>query len=195
MTPAGARRLNGCAYVVFAVLAAFFGCGFLLAGSSLGPQDRDAANVFRTDPSCAAAALDAGGRTRAVPAGNCTIVGATVVYAVTRVSNNFSRTHAHTPVVEVRYADGSSHQAELDGSAGGIFVDVVHAGAAARVQLYRGTFARIAADGASAETSSAPDVGAKTDTQMLWVGGAMLAFAAFILVMGYRSGRRAAAAS
>jgi hypothetical protein len=94
--------------------------------------------------------------------------------------------------VSVRYADGTIHQDDLDGGAGLSFALSVHSGAAAHVQLYRGTFVRVTAEGSSAETESAPDVSATSDAEMPWVGAVLIVIAGLFVWGGLRAGRRAA---
>jgi len=90
----------------------------------------------------------------------------------------------HTPMVLLRYADGTFHEAELDGGAGEIFVYDVASGTPARAQLFRGELVRITAGNDVAETVSAPDVNAETVGEMPWVGS--VAIVAGLLIFGAR---------
>lgn len=176
----------GCSYVIVAVGLTALGIAFAMAGVQLAPQDSIAAKEFRTDPSCTAAF------TGGVRPGACSVVKATVLVAGLRRGGGFSRTPSETPFVSVRYADGTIHQDDLNGAAGNTFALSVPSGSAARVQLYRGTFVRVAAAGSSAETESAPDVSATSDSEMPWVGAVLIVIAGLFVFAGIRAGRRAA---
>lgn len=177
----------GCSYVIVAVGLTALGIGFAMAGIQLAPQDSIAAKEFHTDPSCTAAF--SGG----VRPGACSVVNAMVLVAAVRTDPGFTRTPSRTPYVSVRYADGTIHRDDLDGGAGMTFALSVHSGAAARVQLYRGTFVRVIAEGSSAETISAPDVSATDDSEMPWVGAVLIVIAGLFVWGGFRAGRRASA--
>ncbi len=163
---------------------------FFWAGKSSGPHDAAEARAFRADPSCNAAAI------AAEPPGACTSKPIVVLSAEMRESG-FSRTRTHTPIVAMRFADGTFDEEEVDGSAGNVFVESVRSGAPGRAQLYRGSVVRIVSGEDSAETVTAPDVAAASDTEMVWAGAVMAALAALVLYAGFRaprpSGDRAAA--
>jgi hypothetical protein len=192
-SPKSSARLNGCASLVFAAGFLAVGIGFIAAGRQLGPQDRVTAQVFRTDPSCGAslvavarAVAASGNSTTAGPRGNCTVVAATVLAAVNRRNNSFTRTPSYTPVVYLRFPDGTTHDDTLDGLDGRSFVDTVRTGALARAQLFRGTLVRVASGTSTAETTSAPDVNAATDSQMPWVGAGLVVIAGLLTFFGVR---------
>jgi hypothetical protein len=175
--------LNGCACLVFAVGLLALGVGFMLAGKQLAPRDDAAARAFRTDPSCTAPL------TSDAPAGDCTVVTATVLVAEMRVGP-WGRPPSRTPYVYLHFADGSIHTDDLVGSAGRDFVESVRSGAAARTQLFRGKLVRVASGSSSAETVAAPDVSAATDSEMPWAGAALIAIAALFAFFGLRGMRR-----
>lgn len=175
----------GCSYVIVAVGLIALGIMFVVFGRQLAPQDSEAAQVFRTDPSCTAA-LSA-----VVRPGACNVVDATVLVAAMRRGGGMSRTPSYTPYVYVRLADGTTQHDDLDGSAGRVFVSFVRSGAPARAQLFRGTLARVASGDNLAETESAPDVTATSDSEMPWVGAVLIAIAALFVFGGLRAGRRA----
>jgi len=176
----------GCSYVIVAVGLIALGIMFIVAGRQLAPQDNEAAQVFRTDPSCTASL------TAVVRPGACTIVDATVLVAATRRGGGMTRTPSYTPYVYVRLADGTTQHDDLDGSAGDVFADSVHSGARARAQLFRGTLVRVLSGDDAAETISAPDVSLTSDSEMPWVGAVLIGIAALFVYGGLRVGRRAA---
>jgi hypothetical protein len=92
------------------------------------------------------------------------------------------KTRVHTPKVYLRYADGSFHGAELDGSGASTFVYVVKSGARARAQSFRGTLVRVTSGTDMAETVDAPDVNVETAREMPEVGTIAILFAAFLVV-------------
>jgi hypothetical protein len=171
------KKPFGAGYVLFPALLVIFGVVALWAGRQLAPQTTADAAVFRSDPSCAREA-PAGG-----PRGACQTVVATVVGAEMRESGS-GKTRVHTPMVLLRYADGTFHEAELDGGAGEIFVYDVASGTPARAQLFRGELVRVTAGNDVAETVSAPDVNAATVGEMPWVGS--VAIVAGLLIFGAR---------
>ncbi len=182
-------RAEGCSYIVFAALFAAIGAAFVVSGARLGPADHPAAQAFRTDPSCATAALTASSPSP----GACTVVNATLVAAGIRVRYaGLSRTPTRTPWAMLRFPDRTSHDVELQGGAGSVFAESVTAGAPARVQLYASTIARVASGGNAAETIDAPDVNAQTDSEMPWVGLAFLAGSALCVWGSVRTTRRQA---
>ncbi|HEV2643215.1 MAG TPA: hypothetical protein VGT98_10925, partial [Candidatus Elarobacter sp.] len=139
--------------IVLALLFLAVGIMFIASGLQLAPCDRAAAETFRTDRSCAASLrLDA-------PPGDCKVVTAQVLVAAMR-TGSFARTRSKTPYVYLRFADGTSQTADLDGSAGRDFVETVKSGTPARAQLFRGTLVRVVSRNSSAETDSAPDISA-----------------------------------
>jgi hypothetical protein len=171
----------GCAYIVVPIVLVLFGLASLSAGRQLAPESNAAAQVFRTDPSCAP------DLTVRVPPGACKTVAATVLLAEMRLSGN-GKTPVRTPLVHLRYADGTFHDAELDGGSGEVFVYSVRSGALARAQLFRGDLARVTSGTSTAETVSAPDVNAQTVGELPWVGaaaivGALLLFGARLYVV------------
>jgi hypothetical protein len=176
--------LNGCACAVFAAAFLAVGIMFIVFGRQLAPRDNAAAQVFRTDPSCTAPL------TVAAPPGECTVVAATVLVARMRMSNSMGRTRGRTPYVYLHFADGSAHSDDLVGSDGRDFVESVRSGALARAQLFRGTLVRVTSGRSSAETISAPDYSATTDSQMPWVGAVLIAIAALFGYGGFRATRR-----
>jgi hypothetical protein len=175
--------LNGCACLVFAIGFFALGVGFVISGNQLAPRDGAAANAFRTDPSCTAAL------TAAAPPGDCTVVTATVLVAEMRMGP-WGRPPSRTPYAYLRFADGSMHSDDLDGSDGRDFVESVRSGAPARAQLFRGKLVRVASGSSSAETVSAPDVSATADSEMPWVGTVLIAIAALFAFFGLRGARR-----
>jgi hypothetical protein len=175
--------LNGCASLVFAVGLLALGIMFMVSGRELAPGDRAAAQAFRTDRSCTASlSADA-------PPGNCTVVAAKTLFTAMRTGSS-GRIRSRTPYVYVRLADGTSYTDDLDGSDGRYFAESVKPGAAARVQFFRGKLVRVASGGSSAETISAPDVSATTDSQMPWVGAGLIVIAA---LFAFAATRRAPA--
>jgi hypothetical protein len=158
---------------------------FFWAGKSSGPHDAAEAKAFRADPSCSAAAI------AAEPPGACTWKPMTVLSAEMRESG-FSRTRTHTPIVAMRFADGTFDEEEVDGSAGNVFVESVRSGAPGRAQVYRGSVVRIVSGEDSAETVNAPDVAASSDTEMVWAGVVMAAIAALVLYVAFRAPRMSA---
>lgn len=176
----------GCTFVAVPVVLIGLGVMLFSAGRQLAPGDEAAARVFRTDPSCSA------NLTAAAAPGACTVVDAIVLSAEMRVTG-FGRTRVHTPMVSVRFADGTIHEAELDGSAGDVFVYGVLSGARARAQSFRGTLVRVASGDSAAETVSAPDVGAETDREMPWGGVASILAALLIVIARFRFVRRSRA--
>jgi hypothetical protein len=178
--PGPAVRLKkpfGCGYIVFPLILVTFGLSAVTAARQLAPQTTSDAAVFRSDPSCAP---DASADT---PSGACSNVPATITVAEMRDSGN-GKTRVHSPMVYLRYADGTFHEAELDGSSGDVFVYSVAPGASARAQLFRGELVRVTAGKDSAETVSAPDVNAKTVGEMPWVGATAIVLA--LLILGLR---------
>jgi hypothetical protein len=175
--------LNGCACFVFAVGLFALGVGFMVAGKQLAPRDAAAAKAFRNDPSCAAPL------TTVAPPGDCTVVAATVLVAEMRMGP-WGRPPSRTPYVYLHFADGSAHSDDLQGSDGRYFVESVRSGAAARAQLFRGQLVRVASGNATAETVSAPDVSAATDSEMPWAGAVLIAIAALFAFFGFRGARR-----
>jgi hypothetical protein len=166
--------------IVVALGLLAIGIMFIASGRQLAPRDRAAAEVFRTDPSCTAAlSADA-------PPGACEVVAAQVLVAEMRMSG-FSRTRSKTPYVYLRFADGTFRNGDLDGSDGRDFVESVKSGAPARAQLFRGTLVRVASGNASAETDAAPDISAAADSEMPWVGGALIAIAALFAFASARA--------
>jgi hypothetical protein len=170
---------------VFAVGLLAAGTGFIVSGRALAPADTSNARTFRTDPSCTAPL------TGAAPSGACSVVAAKVLVAGMRRTGGLSRTHGNTPFVYLHFADGSPHQDDLEGSAGRDFAESVRPGAPARVQLFRGTMVRVASGSSSAETISAPDVSARTDSEMPWVGAVLMVIGGLFAFGGIRSMRRA----
>lgn len=169
--------------VVLALLFLAVGMMFVASGIQLAPRDRVAAEAFRTDRSCAASlSVD-------VPPGDCKVVSAQVLVAAMR-TGGFARTRSKTPYVSLRLADGTFQTADLDGSAGRDFVETVNSGAPARAQLFRGTLVRVVSANSSAETDSAPDISAATDSQMPWVGALLIAIAAAFAFAAVRAARR-----
>ena len=138
MTVPPARRPQGfgCTFVAVPIVFIAIGFMFVTAGQQLRPSDDAAADVFRTDPSCSADL-----RVPVAP-GACAMVDATVLSAEMRVSG-LGKTRVHTPLVSVRFVDGSIHEGELDGGAGNFFVYTVRSGARARAQTFRGTLVRV----------------------------------------------------
>ena len=180
-------RLNGCAMVVVALGLLAFGMMLIASGLQLAPRDRAAAQAFRTDPSCTAP-LSGGS-----PPGDCTVVVAQVLVAAMRTGSS-GRPPSKTPYVSLRLADGTFQTADLDGSDGRNFVETVNSGAPARAQLFRGKLVRVASGNSSAETDSAPDVAAATDSQMPWAGGGLIVIAALFAFAAVRAARRASTA-
>jgi len=178
-----ALRLNACAMVVLALGLLAFGVMFIASGLQLAPRDRAAAEAFRTDRSCTAP-LSA-----PAPPGNCTVVAAQVLVAAMR-SGSSGRTRSKTPYVYLRFGDGTFRSDDLDGSDGRDFVESVKSGAPARAQLFRGMLVRVSSGNASAETESAPDVAAATDSQMPWLGGGLILAAALFAFAAVRAARR-----
>ena len=176
----------GCSYLIMTLGFVVLGILFIVSGFQLRPQDDEAAQVFRTDPSCTAT-LSA-----VVRPGACTIVNATILVAAERRGGGMSRTPSYTPYVYVRLADGTTQHDDLDGGAGSVFVDFVHSGAPARAQLFRGTLVRVVSGDNSSETISAPDVSLTDDSEMPWVGGGLIVIGALFFYAGLRAGRRAA---
>jgi hypothetical protein len=168
--------------VVVALGLLAFGIMFIAFGRQLAPRDRAAAEAFRTDRSCTAPLSGA------APPGDCTVVAAQVLVAAMR-TGGFGRTRSRTPYVYLRFADGTFRSGDLDGSDGRNFVETVKSGAPARAQLFRGTLVRIASGNASAETDAAPDVSAAADSQMPWVGGALIVIAALFAFAAMRAAR------
>jgi hypothetical protein len=152
---------------------------FFWAGKSSGPHDAAEANAFRADPSCRAAAIVA------EPPGACTSKPIVVLSAEMRESG-FSRTRTHTPIVAMRFPDGTFDEEEVDGSGGDVFVESVRSGAPGRAQFYRGSVVRIVSGDDAAETVTAPDVAASSDTEMVWAGVVMTAIAVLILFATFR---------
>ncbi|HEX3466759.1 MAG TPA: hypothetical protein VHT05_01520 [Candidatus Elarobacter sp.] len=163
--------------MVFIALFLVCGIGMIVAGRQLAPTDSVAAQVFRTDPSCAANLSAVKSR------GACTVVNAMVLSAEMQY-HGFSRTRARTPVVALRFADGTFHDGVLVGSDGDFFVDSVKSGAPARAQLFHDTLVRVASSGSMAETSDAPDYSAESDSEMPWVGAVLIGAA--LLIFGAR---------
>jgi hypothetical protein len=176
--------LNGCACFVFAAGLLALGIAFIVFGRQLAPGDTAAARAFRTDPSCTAP-LSA-----VAPPGDCTVVTATVLVAAIRMGNSLGRTRNRAPYVYLRFADGSAQTDDLVGSDGRDFVASVRSGAPARAQLFRGKFVRVASGSSAAETISAPDFSAATDSEMPWVGAVLIAIAALFAFFGFRGARR-----
>lgn len=154
---------------------------FVASGLQLAPRDRAAAQAFRTDRSCA---VPLSGNP---PPGDCTVVAAKVLVAEMRTGGS-GRTRSRAPYVYLRLADGSFQTDDLDGSDGRDFVESVNSGAPARAQLFRGKLVRVASGNSSAETISAPDVSAATDSQMPWVGGGLIVIAALFVFAAVRRG-------
>lgn len=169
--------------IVLALLFLAVGMMFISSGIQLAPRDRAAADTFRTDRSCVAS-LDAD-----APPGACRVVAAQVLVAAMR-TGGFSRTRSKTPYVSVRFSDGTTQTADLDGSAGRDFVETVDSGAPARAQLFRGTLVRVVSGKSSAETDAAPDISATADSEMPWVGAVLIAVAAIFAFFAVRAARR-----
>lgn len=180
------KKKFGCAYVFFPIVFVVFGLTFLWAGRQLAPQSNAAAQVFRSDPSCTA------DLTARVPQGACTTVAATVLLAEMRTRYTGGKTPVRTPLVHLRYADGTFHDAELDGGGGEVFVYSVRSGALARAQLFRGDLVRVVSGSSSAETVSAPDVDADTVNSMPWAGAVAIVLALLIFFARVYYLRRAA---
>jgi hypothetical protein len=178
-------RAIGCSYVIVATGLVAFGIMFIWAGRQLAPSDTEAARAFRTDRSCTTPLI------APAPPGNCAVVDATVLVAEMRRGGGFSRTPSYTPVVYLRFADGTMRHDDLDGGDGRYFAESVRSGAPARAQLFRGQLVRVASGDASAETESAPDVSATSDSEMPWVGGSLIAIAALFIFAGVRAAGRA----
>jgi hypothetical protein len=178
------RAKLGCAYVAFPLLLIAFGLAAVSAGRQLAPESNAAAQLFRSDPSC----VD--DLTARVPAGACKTVAATVLLAEMHTSGS-GKTPARTPFVHLRYADGTFHDAELDGGAGEVFVYSVPSGALARAQIFRGDLVRVTSGNSTAETVSAPDVNAETVGELPWVGAAAIVSALLIFVARIYVVRRA----
>lgn len=175
----------GCSVLIAAALIVF-GALFFWAGRSLAPGDDADSRQFLADPSCGASAAAAGTR------GACTWAPVTILSAEMRVSG-FGRTRAHEPYVAVRRADGTIVEAQLDGSAGRVFVESARSGAGARAEFYRGALVRVVVGSDSAETNDAPDVNASSDVEMRWVGGVMIGVGALVVVVVFARRRRARA--
>jgi hypothetical protein len=171
--------------VLIAAALILVGGLFFWAGKSSGPHDEAQAKAFMQDPSCSAAAI------AAEPPGACTSKPVIVLSAEMRESG-FSRTRTHTPIVAMRFADGTFDEEQVDGSAGNVFVYSVRSGAPGRAQLYRGSVVRIVSGDDSAETVTAPDVAASSDTEMVWAGVVMTAVAALVLFATFRTPKRPA---
>jgi hypothetical protein len=184
--PVRPKAKFGCSYIFFPIVFIVFGLTFLWAGRQLAPESNAAAQVFRSDPSCTA------DLTAVVPPGACTTVAATVLLAEMRTRYEGGKTPIRTPLVHLRYADGSFHDAELDGGAGEVFVDSVPSGALARAQLFHGDLVRVVSGNDSAETVSAPDVDADTVNSMPWAGAVAIAVALLIFFARVFYLRRAA---
>jgi hypothetical protein len=178
---AAASKESTCfSYLVFALIFAATGIGFIVSGRALSPPDNADAQVFASDPSCAATLS-----TTAHP-GNCTVSAATVLGAAVRY-HGFARTRAKDYHVTVRLADGTIDDAQLDSSGGDLFVYSVQSGEPARAQFFHGTLVRVVAGDSSAETVDAPDVSAQADSEMPWVGAALVALAALFVFLGLRA--------
>jgi hypothetical protein len=173
--PKRPKKGFGCAYVAFPIVLVVLGVMFVSAGRALAPDANAAAQVFRSDPSCAADV------TARAPQGACKTVAATVLLAEMRLSGN-GKTPVRTPLVHLRYADGTFHDAELDDGGGDIFVYSVPSGALARAQLFRGDLVRVTSGSDSAETVDAPDVNAETAGEMPWVGATAIVVALLIFI-------------
>jgi hypothetical protein len=180
------KQKFGCGFIVFPIILIVLGIAMVSAGRQLAPDSNAAAEVFRTDPSCTA------DLTARVPPGACRTVAATVLLAEMRTSYEGGKTPIRTPMVHLRFADGSFHDAELDGSAGDVFVYSVRPGALARAQLFRGDLVRVTSGNDSAETVSAPSVDAETVNEMPWVGAAAIVIALLIFFLRVYVVRRAA---
>jgi hypothetical protein len=165
----------GCTFIAIPLLLVALGMMFVTAGRQLRPRDEAAAAVFRTDPSCTADLR------ASVTPGACATVDATVLSAEMRVSG-MGKTRVHTPLVSVRFEDGTIHDGELDGGARNVFVYTVRSGARARAQTFRGTLVRVTAGDDSAETVSAPDVAAETTRELPWVGAVAMIAAVLIVI-------------
>ena len=177
---ASSKQATCFSYVVFALIFAAAGIGFFVSGRTQAPADSAAAQVFASDASCAAAL------STAAPRGNCT-VSAAMVLAVEMRYHGIGRTRAKDAYVTVRLADGTIDEAELDGSDGDLFVYSVQSGAPARAQFFRGTLVRVVSGDSSAETMDAPDVSAQADSEMPWVGAALVALALLFVFLGVRA--------
>jgi hypothetical protein len=171
------KRPFGCGYIVFPLLLLIFGLTSVFVARQLAPQTSTDAQVFRSDLSCGA---DLNATTSA---GACRTVDAEVLVAEMRKSG-FARTPVRTPFVALRFADGTFHEAQLDGSGGEVFTDFVKPGAPARVQLFRGTIVRVVSGKDLAVTTDAPSVDAEMVTEMPWVGGIVIALA--LVIVGLR---------
>ncbi len=163
---------------------------FVASGRELAPRDREEAQAFRTDASCTAS-LSA----TVVPPGQCDVSDVAVLATEMRTGGGLSRTRSRTPYVFVRLADGRSYDEELEGSAGRDFVASVPSGSRARAQRFRGRLVRVASGNSSAETISAPDVNAATDTEMPWVGAGLIVIAVLIVLARARAVRPASGAA
>ncbi len=185
MSLRGPKKTFGCAFIAFPIGLVLFGLAMVSAGRQFAPASNAAAVVFRSDPSCTP------DLTARVPAGACTTVAATVLLAEMRLGVG-GKTPARTPLVHLRFADGSFHDAELDGGAGDVFVYSVAPGALARAQLFHGELVRVTSGNSSAETISAPDVDAQNVNEMPWVGAGAIGAALLIVFLRLYVVRRAA---
>jgi hypothetical protein len=177
---ASSKQSTCFSYLVFALIFAAIGIGLIVSGRALSPVDNAAAQVFASDPSCAVSLNTVAGL------GNCTVSAATLLGAEVRY-HGFGRTRAKDAYVTVRLADGTIDEAELDGSDGDLFVYSVKSGAPARAQFFHGTLVRVVSGDSLAETVDAPDVSAQADSDMPWVGAALLALASLFVFLGVRA--------
>ena len=179
------RRANGCAMMLIALGLVALGLSFIASGLHLGPRDRAEALAFRTDRSCTVRL------SRDAPPGDCTVITAQVLVAAMRTGSS-GRPPSKTPYVYLRFADGTMHRADLDGSDGRNFVETVNSGTPALAQLFRGKLVRVASGSSSAETDAAPDIAATNDSQMPWAGGGLIAVAALFAFASARALRAGA---
>ncbi len=133
------------------------------AGLRHSPGDAAAAQAFRSDASCRADLAQPTAR------GACHVVAATIDEASEfEVGSVRSRTKEY--VVRLRLANGRRVIDHLSGPAGAAFVDKVGPGTAGQALFFHAVLVRVAADGVTAETMSAPDVRASSDSVLPWVG-------------------------
>jgi hypothetical protein len=150
---------------MYAVCIVCIAAGLALAVGSLRqrPGGAAVADAFRRDATCRADLPSA------TVTGACRVESATIDEATEFRLGAVRRKHSDFVVV-LRTGD-SVRRVHLSGSDGPAFVHGVPRGAPARVQLFRGTIVRLAANGITAETQAAPDVVASSNGQMPWVGG------------------------
>jgi hypothetical protein len=171
--------MNTAAYFVFALILFAVGAAFVWVGATPAPDDDAAADVFASDPSCAASLR------RDVPAGACRTLDATVDGTAKRYHHNFVRVQTHDDYVFLRFSDGTAHEGELDD--GDVFVDAVKSGDPARVQQFHGLIVRVMAREVTVETTSAPDATARAKAQEPWAGGILIAAALLCVFFGVKA--------